>query len=70
MQEFPYYCGVDGVSCINPIPCAPNVLSQHLVEYTGLFLHKHPILLPLRGEDKLIVGSSFGRGVATVFNRI
>jgi hypothetical protein len=24
----------------------------------------------LRGEDKLIVGSSFGRGVATVLNRI
>jgi hypothetical protein len=70
MQEFPYYCGVDGVSCINPIPCAPKVLSQHLIEYTGLFLHKHPILLLLLGELKLTVGSTFGLGVATVFNRI
>ncbi len=32
------------------MPCAPIVLSQHLVEYVFLFLHKQPILLPFLGE--------------------
>jgi hypothetical protein len=52
------------------MPCAPILLSQHLVEYVFLFLHKQPNLLPFLGDDKLWVGCGFCFGVATVLTRI
>jgi hypothetical protein len=52
------------------MPCAPIVLSQHLVEYVFLFLHKQPILLPFLGELNDGVASNFGLGTYDVFTFI
>jgi hypothetical protein len=59
-----------GFLYINPIPCAPKDLSQHLTEYVFLFLHKQPNLLPFLGEDNPEVGCGFGFGVEIVLTFI